>query len=108
MTAPTSLFQPFSRLVKISVLGQEFEVPENNPLLRCFQYLAPEPVSYGRFCWNEDCQYCRVSFDLGDGTQKRAALSCKLTVQDGLRITELSTELRYCLRGLKLLGENHR
>jgi hypothetical protein len=102
MTAPTTLLQPFSRLVKITILGREFEVPENNHLLRCFQYLAPEPVSYGRFCWNEDCQYCRVGFDLGAGTPRRAALSCKLMAQEGLRIAELSTELRYCLRDLKL------
>ena len=102
MTAPTTLVQPFSRLVKITILGREFEVPENNNLLRCFQYLAPEQVSYGRFCWNEDCQYCRVGFDSGDGTQSRAALSCKLMAQDGLRITELSSEIRYCLRTLKL------
>jgi len=65
MTAPTTLFRPFTRLAKIKILGREFEVPENNPLLRCFQYLAPEAISYGRFCWNEECQYCRISFDLG-------------------------------------------
>jgi hypothetical protein len=102
MTAPSTLFQPFSRLVKITLLSQSFEVPENNTLLRCLQYLQPEAVAYGRFCWNEDCQYCRVSFDLGEGTQKRAALSCKLMVQDGMRLQELSTELKYCLRDLKL------
>lgn len=98
MTAPTTLFRPFSRLVKIEILGRSFEVPENNPLLRCFQYLAPEAVSLGRFCWNEDCQYCRVSYDLGDATPNRAALSCKLVVEPGMRLKELSTELKYCLR----------
>lgn len=102
MTAPTTLFRPYSRLVRLTILGREFEVPENNPLLRCFQYLATETVSNGRFCWNEDCQYCRVSFDLGEGTNSRAALACKLTVQDGMRITEITTEIRYCLRTLKL------
>jgi hypothetical protein len=102
MTAPTTLFRPFSRLVKLSILGREFEVPENNSLLRCMQYLAPEEISYGRFCWNEDCQYCRVSFDLGTDDSTRAALSCKLTVQEGMRIKELTTEIRYCLRSLKL------
>jgi len=102
MTAPSFLFRPFSRLVKILILGKEFEVPENNHLLRCFQYLAPEQVSYGRFCWNEDCQYCRVSFDQGGETKPRAALACKLEPRDGMRITEVSTELKYCLRTLKL------
>src|ERR1700686_3316142 len=102
MTAPSTLFRPFTRLVKITILGREVEVPENNPLLRGFQYLAPEEVSYGRFCWNEDCQYCRVTFDLGEGTPERAALSCKLMVQEGMRVREVTTEIRYCLRNLGL------
>jgi hypothetical protein len=100
MTAPSILFQPCDRLVKISILGQEFEVPDNNPLLRCFQYLAPEALSYGRFCWNEDCQYCRVNYDLGEGTKVRAAISCKLLVQDGMRINDVAAEIKYCLRDL--------
>jgi hypothetical protein len=102
MTAPTTLFRPFTRLVKIMILGREFEVPENNPLLRCFQYLAPEAISYGRFCWNEECQYCRISFDLGDRTASRSAISCKLMVQDGMRINDLTSEIRYGLRTLNL------
>jgi hypothetical protein len=100
MTAPCSLFQPYDRLVKISILGQDFEVPDNNPLLRCFQYLAPDGISYGRFCWNEDCQYCRVTYDLGEGTKARAAISCKLTVQEGMRIKEIAMEIKYGLRDL--------
>ncbi len=102
MTAPTTLFRPYSRLVQITILGEEFEVPENNPMLRCFQYLAPETVSLGRFCWNEDCQYCRVTFDLGEGTASRAGLACKLIVQEGMRVQEVTTEIRYCLRSLNL------
>ena len=102
MTAPSTLFRPFTRLVKIIILGREFEVPENNPLLRGFQYLAPEEISYGRFCWNEDCQYCRVTYDSEESSPSRVALSCKLMVQEGMRIKEVTTEIRYCLRTLKL------
>ena len=101
MTAPSTLFRPFSRLVKITIVDREFEVPENNPLLRCFQYLAPEEVSYGRFCWNEDCQYCRVTFDLGEGSASRTALSCKVMVQAGMRVKEATSEIKYCLRKLQ-------
>ena len=104
MTAPSTLFRPFARLVKITILGKPFEVPENNHLLRCLQYLAPEPISYGRFCWNEDCQYCRVSFAGGNGTPSRAALACKLMVEEGMQIREVSTEIEYCLRELALKG----
>jgi predicted molibdopterin-dependent oxidoreductase YjgC len=100
MTAPSSLFRPYDRLVRIEILGKDFDVPDNNPLLRCFQFLAPEDISYGRFCWNEDCQYCRVTYDMGEGRPVRSAISCKLMVQDGMRIREVSTEIRYCLRAL--------
>jgi hypothetical protein len=102
MTAPSSLFRPYDRLIKISILGKEFEVPDNNPLLRCFQFLAPDTLSYGRFCWNEDCQYCRVSYDLGEGTKVRAAISCKLMVQEGMRVKEVAMEIKYGLRDLNL------
>jgi predicted molibdopterin-dependent oxidoreductase YjgC len=102
MSSPGPLFHPYEKLVKISIAGKEFEVPENNALLRCFQFLATEAVSYGRFCWNEDCQYCRVNFDLGEGTPVRKALSCKLMVEEGMRVVEMASEIRYCLRDLKL------
>jgi len=101
MTAPATLLRPFERLISISIGDRTFLVPENNSLLRCLQYLAPEPVSYGRFCWNEDCQYCRVVYDMGEGTKTHAAIACKLMVQPGLRVLDMTTEMRYCLRTLK-------
>ncbi len=100
MSVPGPIFRPFERLVKITVKGREYEVPDSNTLLRAFQYLAPDDVPYGRFCWNEECQYCRVSYDTGEGTAARVGLSCKVTVQSGMRVLELAAELRYCLRGL--------
>src|ERR1041385_7145725 len=102
MSSPGPLYRPYEKLVKITILGREFEVPEGNIMLRAMQYLAPEEVSYGRFCWNEDCQYCRVVYDLGEGTQARAAISCKLMVKEGMRVTEVAQEIRYCLRSLNL------
>ena len=102
MSSPGPLLHPYDKLVKITILGRDFQVPENNSLLRAFQYLAPEAVSYGRFCWNEDCQYCRVNYDVGEGTPERKAISCKLMVQDGMRVLDMADEIRYCLRELKL------
>ena len=102
MSSPGPLLHPYQKLVRISIVGKEFQVPENNSVLRCFQFLAPETISYGRFCWNEDCQYCRVTYDTGEGTPERKALSCKLIVQEGMRITEMAGEIKYCLRDLKL------
>jgi NADH dehydrogenase/NADH:ubiquinone oxidoreductase subunit G len=105
MNAPSQLFRPFSNLVKIRLLDKEVEVPENNALLRGLQYLAQEDVSLGRFCWNEDCQLCRVSYDLGEGTLIRSALACKLQVQEKMRISDVSPEIKYCLRNLDLKAQ---
>src|SRR6266481_5533326 len=102
MSNPGPLFRPYDRLVKITIREKEFEVPEGNMLLRAQQLPSPEDVSYGRFCWNEECQYCRVNYDLGLGTQTRTAISCKLMVQEGMRGTEVAQEIRYCLRKLEL------
>jgi NADH dehydrogenase/NADH:ubiquinone oxidoreductase subunit G len=102
MTSPGPLFRPFEKLVKITLGGREVAVPEGNMLLRALQYLASDNIAMGRFCWNEECQYCRVHYDLGPGTQNRVALSCKLMVQEGMRVTEADREIRYCLRELRV------
>src|SRR5437588_11574846 len=105
MSNPGPLFRPFDKLVKITIAGKEFEVPEGNILLRAFQYLSPEEVAHGRFCWNEEGQYCRVNFDLGPDTQNRTALSCILMVQEDRRITEVAQEMSYGCRALALTDE---
>jgi hypothetical protein len=104
MSNPGSMFRPYSKLIQIQVLDRLFDVPENNPLLRALQFVAAERIAYGRFCWNEECQYCRVNYDLGEGTPERTALGCKLVVQPRMRVKDISLELKYCLRemGLKI------
>jgi len=101
-SVPGPLFRPYEKLIKITVTGKELQVPENNMLLRGFQFLAPENVAYGRFCWNEECQYCRVTYDTGEGTKEHVALSCKLMVKENMRITKVASEIVYCLRELKI------
>jgi len=104
-STPGPLFRPYEKLIKITVMGRELEIPENNMLLRGFQFLAPENIAYGRFCWNEECQYCRVTYDTGEGTKEHQALSCKLMVKPGMRVTKVAAEIRYCLRDLALPQE---
>jgi len=93
-------FRPFERMVRITVLGKTFEVPEKNSLLRCFQYLSPETIPYGRFCWNQECQYCRVECQLPDDDESREMISCKFLVMEGMNVTRLSPELKRCLRAV--------
>ncbi|MGB6429289.1 MAG: hypothetical protein WBF06_01790 [Candidatus Acidiferrales bacterium] len=94
------VFRHFERLVEIKVLGKTFSVPEKNTLLRGFQYLSPETIPYGRFCWNQECQYCRVVAKLPDDLDAHEMLSCKFLVFSGLEVVDVSDELRLCLRAL--------
>jgi hypothetical protein len=91
-------FRPYEKLVEITILGRKFQVPERNSLLRCFQFISPETIPYGRFCWNQDCQYCRVSCQLPDDDEPTEMLSCKFIVMQGMEISELSQELKWCLQ----------
>ncbi|MBV9074461.1 MAG: hypothetical protein JOZ10_12575 [Acidobacteria bacterium] len=102
MSNPGSLYRPYDELVSIKILGKDFQVPKNNMLLRAMQYLSPENVAMGRFCWNEECQYCRVVYKRDAQSPERQALSCKLMVSEGLEVVEVATEISYCLRDLKL------
>jgi len=90
------LFAPFERLVEIEVLGRRLRVPERNSLLRCFQYLSLQSISYGDFCWNGDCTNCQFWYRDGDQTtpQEKTALACRFDVRDGLVVTRLSPHVR--------------
>ena len=94
----SQVFRPYERLVEIKILGKTFQVPEKNTILRCFQYISPETIPYGRFCWNQDCQCCRVVGKLVDDDQPHDLLSCKFLVSAGMEITEISPELKICLQ----------
>jgi NADH dehydrogenase/NADH:ubiquinone oxidoreductase subunit G len=91
-------FRPFEKLVEITVMGKTFLVPERNSVLRAFQYISPETIPYGRFCWSQECQYCRVDCQLPDDDQPRPIQSCKFMVSEGISISNLSPELIGCLR----------
>jgi hypothetical protein len=94
----TDIFRPYEKLVEISILGKTFLVPEKNSLLRAFQFISPETIPYGRFCWNQECQYCKVNCQLSDDDQARPILSCKFLVSEGMSISDLAPELIGCLR----------
>jgi hypothetical protein len=94
----SDVFRPYERLVEITILGKTFLVPERNSLLRAFQFISPGTIPYGRFCWNQECQYCRVDCHLPDDDRARPILSCKFIVSEGMAISNLAPELIGCLR----------
>ncbi len=86
------LLDPYEKLVSIDVLGIEVNVPEKNRLLRCFQYLSLNTISYGDFCWNGECTNCQVWYHMKgqDELNDRPALSCRLECAENMVITKLS------------------
>ena len=87
------------KLITIRIGELEFQVPENNSLLRCFQYLRLYPISMGGFCWNADCRTCEVVIRVGSAPEERV-LSCQTTVVPGMAIVEMTASLKFCLRDL--------
>ncbi|MCS6873789.1 MAG: 2Fe-2S iron-sulfur cluster-binding protein [Pyrinomonadaceae bacterium] len=85
------IFEPFERLLRIEICGKEFFVPENNYLLRCFQYLSLEKVSMGEFCWNGSCANCQVWLVTESG--EKPILSCRTKVEEGMRVSKLSKQI---------------
>ena len=91
-TNDDDLFEPYEKLISIEILGRWVKVPENNHLLRCFQFLSMRTISYGDFCLHDDCARREFKYR-GDGQMRRdarAALACRFCVREGLVITDLN------------------
>ena len=88
----SDLLDPYERLVSIQVLDKCVRVPEKNRLLRCFQYLSLNTISYGDFCWNGECTNCQIWYHLSGQAEvnDKPGLACKMEVIDGMVITNLS------------------
>ncbi len=82
------IFEPYEKLIEIEILGTKYMVPENNSLLRCFQFLAMENISYGDFCWNGECLNCQVWIQNGD--KEKAVISCRTNATEGMQIIRLA------------------
>ncbi|HMU32532.1 MAG: (2Fe-2S)-binding protein [Acidobacteria bacterium] len=85
------IFAPYERLVEIKILDKKCDVPENNTLLRCFQFLAMDSVSQADLCWNGDCLNCQVW--IKNGEKEKGVISCRTTVVEGMEIVRLSAEI---------------
>ena len=85
------IFETFKKLVEIEILGERYWIPENNTLLRGFQFLSMETISFGEFCWNGDCANCRVW--LADSATEKPVLACRTKVSEQMKIVRMSREI---------------
>jgi len=82
------IFEPYDRLVSITLCGEKRDVPENNSVLRGLQFLDMETISYGDFCWNGECLNCQVWVRNGD--KEKAVIACRANVEEGMEIVRVS------------------
>jgi hypothetical protein len=90
------LLEPYTRLVRIVILGRVFEVPENNLLLRQMQYVSAD-IGTGRYCWNGECRYCEIQYRRSTDAADSPALACRVKGLEGMVITKAAPEIRYNL-----------
>ena len=87
------IFEPFNRLMQIEIIGEKYEVPENNTLLRCFQYLAMETISHSDLCWNGDCAKCQIWLE--DSENAKPLLACRTMVLENMKIVRINDEIKF-------------
>ena len=87
----SDIFEPFERLIEIEICGERREVPENNTLLRCFQYLSMDTISLGDFCWNGDCANCQIWLE--NTAKDKPVLSCRTKVSEKMKIVRMSEKI---------------
>jgi hypothetical protein len=89
----SDIFEPYDRLIDIEVLGRKYRVPENNSILRCFQFLDMETISEGDLCWNGECLNCQVW--IKNGEKEKAAIACRTNVFEGMQILNISDDIPF-------------
>lgn len=87
------IFDQHDRLITINILGRDREVPANDSILRCLQFLDMESVSESELCWNGDCLDCQVWIKQGD--KEKAVISCRTNAEPGMQITRISDKINF-------------
>jgi hypothetical protein len=89
------LFGEYEKLLQVDVLGRRLSMPEHNTILRGLQYVAPQSISFGRFCWNGSCNNCAVTVRSESCESK--GLACRVDACEGMHVTSASPEIRRLL-----------
>ena len=87
------IFEPYEKLIDINICGREAQVPENNSILRCLQFLDMESVSESELCWNGDCLDCQVWIKTGN--KEKAVISCRTNAEPGMEIVRISEAITF-------------
>lgn len=87
------IFVPYERLIEVEILGKTYRVPENNSILRCFQFLEMDAISNADLCWNGECLNCQVWVKNGD--KEKAVIACRTDAMEGMNIVRISKDIPF-------------
>lgn len=87
----SDVLQPYEQLIEIEICGQKKQVPDNNTILRCLQYLDTELISYAELCWNGECINCQVWLQNGD--KEKMVMACNTQATEGMKIVRLAESI---------------
>ena len=97
MTEPLEgVLEPWQKKITVVIAGARHLVPENQDMIRIFQYLGlTERLSFfaGHYCWNATCDNCIFTYrdpSTGEAVTKRA---CQTRVFDGLEVLHLPKDV---------------
>jgi hypothetical protein len=90
----SDLYDPYEKLIPLTILGKAFEVPENNLILRQMAFVAQD-IAWGRYCWNGECRYCEISYRKDAASPEYSALACRTKGLAGMVITKVASEVKY-------------
>jgi hypothetical protein len=84
----SAVLEAYEKLIRVTIHGRVFDVPENNTLLRVLQFMNFE-LAYTKYCWNGDCRNCAFRYVSRRTGKEVEALGCQMRCFPEMTITRL-------------------
>jgi hypothetical protein len=91
------VLEPWSKKIEIELEGTRLLVPENQDLIRIFQYLGLKGCLQffpGTYCWNATCNNCICTFTNPTTGETMTQKACQTRVVEGLSVVRLPKDVR--------------
>lgn len=73
----SAVLEAYEKLITVTINGTNYEVPENNTLLRVLQFMNLD-LAYSKYCWNGDCRNCAFRYISRKTGHEVEALGCQM------------------------------
>ena len=73
----STVLEAYEKLITVTINGRNYDVPENNTLLRVLQFMNLD-LAYSKYCWNGDCRNCAFRYISRRTGKEVEALGCQM------------------------------